>query len=90
MEANSGITDKGFIYNISKKRQYMYTIKGDDGSKYVEVDVDHIHDTEDAILLSNGVKKAWFPKAVMEDWPARGESGTAIILLTFAIEKGFV
>ena len=66
------------------------TIKGDDGSKYVEVDVIHIHSTEEAVLLNDGDNEEWFPKSVVEDWPDKGETGTAMILEEWAIRKGFI
>jgi len=68
----------------------MKIIQGDDGKKYVEVDVENIYETKEAVLLSNGSIKEWFPKTVLEDWPEKGESGTAMILFSWAMNKGFI
>lgn len=66
------------------------TIKSDDGSTYIELDVENIYETGLAVRLSNGYKEEWFPKEVLEDWPSKGEEGTAIVLESWAKKKGFI
>lgn len=68
----------------------MSNIMGDDGKWYTEVDCRTVAETKMAVLLDNGDRKEWFPKAWLEDWPDYAKTGTALILEDKAIEKHFV
>lgn len=57
---------------------------------FVEVDVDVVHETDEAVLFSDGEEKFWVPKSVMEEWPDVGESGTALIAEWFALKEGLI
>ena len=68
----------------------MNIIKDTDGNKYVEIDVETIHETDEAVLFNDGDKEFWIPQSVMEDWPDKGETGTALIIEWFAIKEGII
>jgi len=65
-------------------------IKDTDRNEFAEIDVETVHETDEAVLFDDGDKKFWIPKSVMEDWPDVGETGTAMVALWFAEKEGLV
>lgn len=63
-----------------------------DGDKYlVEIDVDQISGTRDAIFISNGSQEAWIPKSQITDLERdNGKLISIIIPEWLAIEKELV
>lgn len=57
--------------------------------KCVEIDVEVVSQTEDAMLFTDGINEFWVPKSVMDDYPEDGD-GVAVIEEWFAEQKGLV
>ena len=57
----------------------------------VEIQVDIIHDTDAAYLVSDGITEGWIPKSQVEE-PEFTQSGMAVFEIPewLAIEKGFI
>ncbi len=68
----------------------MNTIKDTDGNEYAEIDVENIYETDDAVKFDDGDKEFWVPKSVMEDWPDKGQTGTALVAIWFAEKMGLI
>lgn len=68
----------------------MNIIKDTDGNKYAEIDVETIHETDEAVLFNDGDKEFWIPRSCIEDWPDKGETGTALVVEWFAIKEGII
>jgi RNase P/RNase MRP subunit p29 len=45
-----------------------------------------VHETEKALLLSDGTRQAWFPRSMVQD----NGDGTFTVPERLAVEKGFV
>lgn len=65
-------------------------IQSDDGKDYVELDALNTGETPAAVRLHDGDRSFWVPKSLMEDWPDRGQSGTALIQEWFLIKEGLI
>jgi hypothetical protein len=57
---------------------------------YIELTLEVVAETSQAIRVKDGFTYAWLPKSVCEDWPDLGETGEVILLESFAIDKGLV
>lgn len=40
-----------------------------DGNEYVELDLEFLHQTDDAVLIQEEKREIWIPKSVCEDPP---------------------
>lgn len=54
----------------------------------VELDVETLRETEQAVLFTDGDEQFWIPKSQMEEWPEEGDSGVAIVAEWFAEKEG--
>ncbi len=57
---------------------------------YVEVDVQTVLETEEAVLFDDGNIEFWVPISLMTDWPDIGDLGIAYIEEWFAIKEGLI
>jgi len=58
--------------------------------RFVEVDGQNEKETDSAVKLFNGDKKAWIAKSLMEEWPGEGEFGSFIIQEWVAIDNELI
>ena len=58
--------------------------------EYIEIDVEVITETDQAVLVDDGDNQIWVPKSVMQEWPEVGETGTAAIAEWFCLEEGLI
>ena len=68
----------------------MNTINDTDGNEYAEIDVKTIGDTDMAIRFDDGDRTFWVPQSCLEDWPDKGQTGTALVHLWFAEKEGLI
>ncbi len=59
-------------------------------SMTVELELEVVHETADAILVFDGDDQIWIPKSLLDEWPEVGETKTIEIPEWFAEEKGLV
>ena len=69
----------------------MKILKSTD-QNYVELDLKQVHETDAAILVSDGITKNWVPKSKLEDDPEHLDNGLIRIVIPewLAIDKGFI
>lgn len=70
----------------------MNTINDTDGNEYAEIDVKCLGESPSglAIFFHDGDRKFSIPISCLEDWPDKGETGTALVHLWFAEKEGLV
>ena len=68
----------------------MTKIKDTDGKEYAEIDVKNTGETEMAVQFNDGDRQFWVPKSCLEDWPDINKTGTALVAIWFAGEKGII
>ena len=64
-------------------------------NKYIELDLEVVHMTAEAVFLSDGIDEDWVPKSLINDnwdlgWDDVGKTKTLELEEWIAIEKGFV
>lgn len=61
-------------------------------TEYIEIDFELIHETQDAILITDGDKEGWVPKSCIEDGQDFDyESETELNMAEwFAAEEGWI
>ena len=62
------------------------------GKNYVELELELEHESEKALLVSNGITTEWVPKSQLEDDPEHLKNGLVRIIVPewLAVQKGFV
>jgi len=68
----------------------MKIIKDNDGNEFAEINVRNIGENKLAVRFDDGDNKFWIPIFYLEDWPDKGEAGTALVHLWFAEKGGLV
>jgi len=68
----------------------MTIIKDTENNEYAEIDVKNIGETDMAVRFDDGDNEFWIPKSCLEDWPDKGETGTALVIEWFAIKRSLI
>lgn len=60
--------------------------------KYVEIDYEYVHQTPEAVLISDGDKEHWIPKSCIEDvdYINLEKDTTMCVIEWYAISEGLI